>query len=105
MRLRTPTGSLVLDRSIRVGDLARGIHAPLVKVNRAIQLSLFALSYYVPDHDVTTRTLLFPRRQRQKRSTERCSKLRLAVIAVAHCIVEGDFLNIMHDFDMRNTVK
>ena len=27
MRLRTPTGSLVLDRSIRDGDLARGIHA------------------------------------------------------------------------------
>ena len=29
MRLRTPTGSLVLDRSIRDGDLARGIHALL----------------------------------------------------------------------------
>ena len=27
MRLRKPTGSLVLDRSIRDGDLARGIHA------------------------------------------------------------------------------
>ena len=29
MRLRKPTGSLVLDRSIRDGDLARGIHALL----------------------------------------------------------------------------
>ena len=29
MRLRTPTGSRVLDRSIRDGDLARGIHALL----------------------------------------------------------------------------
>ena len=27
MRLRKPTGSLVLDRSIRDGDLARGIRA------------------------------------------------------------------------------
>ena len=27
MRLRKPTGSLVLDRSIRDGDLARSIHA------------------------------------------------------------------------------
>ena len=27
MRLRKPIGSLVLDRSIRDGDLARGIHA------------------------------------------------------------------------------
>ena len=63
MRLRTPTGSLVLDRSIRDGDLARGIHALLVKVNRAMQLLLLALSHYVSNHDVTTRTLFFPRRQ------------------------------------------
>ena len=62
-RLHKPTGSLVLDRSIRDGDLARGIHALPVKVNRAMQLSLLALSYYVADHDVTTRTLSFPRRQ------------------------------------------
>ena len=63
MRLRKPTGSLVLDRSIRDGDLARGIMRSLVKVNRAMKLSLLALSHYVADHDVTTRTLFFPRRQ------------------------------------------
>ena len=44
MRLRKPDGSLVLDRSIRDGDLARGIHALLVKVNRAMQIPLLALS-------------------------------------------------------------
>ena len=31
MRLRKPTGSLVLDRSIRDGDLARGIYALFCK--------------------------------------------------------------------------
>ena len=57
------TVSCLLDPSIRDGDLARDIHALPVKVNRAMQLSLLALSHYVADHDVTTRTLYFPRRQ------------------------------------------
>ena len=69
MRMHTPIGSLVLDRSIRDGDLARSF----VKVNRAMQLSLLALSDYVSDHDVTARTLFFPV----------TSKLRLAFITVS----------------------
>ena len=36
MRLRKPTGSLVLDRSIPDGDLARGIHALPCKSKQSI---------------------------------------------------------------------
>ena len=67
-----PPESLVLDRSIQDGDLAWGIHALPVKVNRAMQLSLLALSHYVADHGRHNTTLFFAV----------TSKLRLAVIDI-----------------------
>ena len=71
MRLRTPTGSLVLDRSIRDGDLARGIHVFLCEQSDAtLTVGIVLLR-------------LWPRRHNTNAIFPATSKLRLAVIAVA----------------------
>ena len=72
MRLRNPSGSLVLDRSIRDGDLARGIHALRCKSkqsNAALIVGIFPLRRWPLRHNTNT---LFPA----------TSKLRLVAIAV-----------------------
>ena len=57
---RTQDCANPLDRLIREDHLAWGIHV-LSCISK--QSPLFALSHYVSDHDVTTRTLFFQRRQ------------------------------------------
>ena len=73
MRLRKPTGSLVLDRSIRDGDLARGILALPSKskqINAALIVGIVPLRLCPWRHNTNA---IFPA----------TSKLRLAFIAVA----------------------
>ena len=73
MRLRKPTGSLVLDRSIRDGNLARGIRALSGKSKQ---------SNASPIVDIVS-LRLWPWRHNKNAIFPATSKLRLAVVAVA----------------------
>ena len=73
MRLRKPTGSLVLDRSIRDGDLARGIRALSCKSKQSNASPIVCI--------VSLRR--WPWRYNTNAIFPATSKLRLAVVAVA----------------------
>ena len=73
MRLRKPTGSLVLDRSIRDGDLARGIRALSCKSKQSNASPIVGI---VP-------LRRWPLRHKTNAIFPATSKLRLAVVAVA----------------------
>ena len=95
MRLHKPTGSLVLDRSIRDGDLARGIHVLPCKSkqsNAALIVGIVPLRRWPWRHNTNA---IFPA----------TSKVRLAIVAVALHIVEWALINILHNLDMKNIVK
>ena len=98
MRLRKPTESLVLDRSIRDGDQARGIHALPCKSEQSNAVPIVGI---VP-------LRRWPWRHNTNAICPATSKL-LAVISVAlhSCMSSYKHTFVLHvlNFDMKNIVK